>query len=91
MQDKICIHCFVSGKVQGVWYRKSTQDEAIKLGLTGWAKNLADGRVEVLISGEKDKVNQLVAWLKVGPPLANVTDVTSEEVEWQEQDRFGVK
>jgi len=90
-QKKISAHCYVSGKVQGVWYRASTQDKANELGLTGWAKNLPDGRVEVFMSGEQDHVLQLHAWLKVGPELANVSDVTYEEVAWQEHERFSVK
>ena len=48
MVDKICINCLVSGKVQGVWFRANTQKEAQKLGVTGWVRNLPDGRVEVL-------------------------------------------
>jgi len=91
MQEKICIHCFVSGKVQGVWFRASTQDKAKELGLTGWARNLPDGRVEVIACGERNNINELQEWLKEGPELAKVTDVVSEEVTWQEYDRFGVK
>ncbi len=86
------MHCFVSGKVQGVWYRASTQEQAQSLGLTGWAKNLPDGRVEVLAFGEKDQLLVLHAWLKVGPELAKVTDVTYEEIAYvAEHERFGVK
>jgi acylphosphatase len=86
------MHCFVSGKVQGVWYRASTQEQANSLGLTGWAKNLPDGRVEVLAFGERDQLLMLHEWLKVGPELAKVTDVTFEEIAYaDEHDRFGVK
>ena len=67
MAERICIHCFVSGKVQGVWFRASTKDEAEKLGLTGWTRNLADGRVEVLACGDKEKIMKFYAWLKQGP------------------------
>ncbi len=91
MSDKLCIHCFVSGRVQGVWYRASTQDQAKALGLTGWARNLPDGRVEVLACGERDNLQDLYAWLQIGPQLAEVKDVTYEELPWQEFDRFGVK
>ena len=90
-QEKISIHCFVSGKVQGVWFRASTQDRAKELELTGWARNLPDGRVEVIACGERENVKQLHEWLKKGPELAHVTDVTYEEIAWQEHDRFGVK
>lgn len=91
MSEKLCIHCFVSGRVQGVWFRASTQEKAKKLGLTGWARNLPDGRVEVLACGDKEKLKELHQWLHTGPELANVTEVIYEEQVWQELDRFGVK
>jgi acylphosphatase len=80
MSEKIAIRCFVSGKVQGVWFRASTQEQAKALGLVGWAKNLPDGRVEVLAVGSKDKLTELYQWLHEGPPLAHVTEVTYEEL-----------
>lgn len=76
---KICRRCLVSGKVQGVFYRASTAEQANRLGVTGYAKNLSDGRVEVLACGETLAVEQLVAWLRQGPPMAKVTDVDVEE------------
>lgn len=91
MQEKKGMHCFVSGKVQGVWFRAGTQDQAKALGLTGWARNLPDGRVEVLAFGEDEKLTMLFAWLKKGPELANVIEVTQEEVPWQGFERFAVK
>ena len=91
MQKRASMHCFVSGKVQGVWFRASTQDKAKELDLTGWARNLPDGRVEVIACGQSDKINELHEWLKQGPPLAKVTDVTREELEWQEHERFEIK
>lgn len=91
MSKKICMHFFISGKVQGVWFRASTQDKAKELGLTGWARNLTDGRVEVIACGDANNINALHEWLKTGPELARVSDVTREEIAWQEHDRFGVK
>lgn len=88
MKDLICMHVFVAGKVQGVWFRASTKAEADKLGLTGFAKNLADGRVEVMVSGERDKVMQLHAWLQHGPELAMVSEFSCEELPWQEFEDF---
>ncbi|MEO6154400.1 MAG: acylphosphatase [Thermomonas sp.] len=68
--------CFlISGKVQGVWFRASTRDQALRLGLGGHARNLADGRVEVLAVGEQDAIEQLASWLQEGPPLARVEAV----------------
>lgn len=65
----------VSGKVQGVWFRAGTRDQALRLGLRGHACNLGDGRVEVLAMGEADAIEQLARWLQQGPPLARVEAV----------------
>lgn len=91
MSQKACIRCFISGRVQGVWFRASTQKVAQDLGLTGWARNLSDGRVEVVACGTLDKIQELHQWLHTGPELAEVAEVTYEEIEWQEFERFGVK
>lgn len=91
MSEKIAMHCLVSGKVQGVWFRAGTQDEAKALGLTGWVKNLPDGRVEVFACGDKPSLQKLYEWLQQGPQRAEVTDVTYEELPWEEFDRFSVK
>ncbi|RPE75533.1 acylphosphatase [Vulcaniibacterium tengchongense] len=61
-----------SGKVQGVWFRASARERARALGLRGYARNLPDGRVEVLAAGSDDALEQLAAWLREGPPLARV-------------------
>ncbi|MOA13568.1 Acylphosphatase [compost metagenome] len=76
---RICLHGYVSGKVQGVYYRQSTQEEADRLELDGWVRNLADGRVEVLVEGEEVPVRELAAWLERGPADAQVTAVELEE------------
>ena len=68
---------YVSGRVQGVFFRASTVTEAQRLGLIGWAKNLADGRVEVLALGTRDALDALAQWLESGPPLARVKAVES--------------
>lgn len=70
-----CIRCIVSGKVQGVWFRASTQHQAQSLGISGHAVNLVDGRVEVLACGSAASLAALEAWLWQGPPNAQVTDV----------------
>jgi len=90
MQDKICVQCHISGKVQGVWFRASTQEQAIALGLTGWTRNLPDGRVEVLACGERGAIEVLLAWLKKGPALAEVSEVSQQEVDWQTFERFAI-
>jgi acylphosphatase len=71
----ICKRCFVAGRVQGVYYRASTAQRARALGLRGLARNLPDGRVEVLVCGEPAAVEALLAWLWEGPSAARVTAV----------------
>lgn len=88
--NKIGMHCYVSGKVQGVWFRSSTEKQAKYIGLVGWVRNLSDGRVEVMAFGEKEKISQLYEWLKKGPPLAQVTDLSYEELPWEDHKTFEV-
>ena len=71
-------HLFISGMVQGVFFRYSTKSEADRLGLQGCVKNLRDGRVEVIIEGEKGDVERLVAWCYYGPPGAVVKNVDAK-------------
>jgi acylphosphatase len=70
--------CLISGRVQGVWFRGSTRQKALALGLDGWARNLADGRVEVVANGRPRDVDTLCAWLHEGPALARVDQVACE-------------
>ncbi|MDH4567693.1 acylphosphatase [Pseudomonas sp. BN414] len=76
---RICLHGYVSGKVQGVYYRQSTQEQADQLELDGWVRNVADGRVEVLLEGEEDAVRSMAAWLEQGPADAKVTGVELQQ------------
>jgi acylphosphatase len=62
------LHLFVSGRVQGVFYRASTRDKAVGLGLTGWVKNLDDGRVECLFEGDESALTHILEWCRTGPP-----------------------
>lgn len=71
----------VSGRVQGVYFRASTRDQAKRLGLTGHARNLPDGRVEVLVIGDAAALAVLAKWLWQGPPSAQVSDVQATDVE----------
>jgi acylphosphatase len=77
----LCERCIVVGHVQGVFFRASTQRKAIELGLTGYAKNLQDGHVEVLMCGSPEAVGHLKAWLWQGPSAAIVSNVKCELVE----------
>ena len=78
---RVAKRCLVSGKVQGVFYRASTADRARALGMTGYAKNLPDGRVEVLACGEEAKVMELIDWLRQGPPAAKVQGVDVQDAD----------
>jgi acylphosphatase len=72
------IHCYISGRVQGVSYRAYTQREAMQLGLSGWVRNCPDGRVELVAEGEQETLQLFVSWCYQGPPAANVTDVKTQ-------------
>ncbi len=69
------IHLFISGRVQGVFFRAHTQEVAHQLGLVGWVKNLDDGRVEIVAEGEGADLQRLIDWCRHGPPGARVDDV----------------
>jgi acylphosphatase len=76
------IRCVVAGRVQGVYYRAATAEQAGRLQLDGWVKNLTDGRVEVVAAGDATAVAKLASWLWNGPPAARVSAVHVEE--WTE-------
>ena len=76
---KICVHALISGRVQGVWFRHFTREQAEASALTGWVRNLPDGRVEALLCGEEKAVRHVEAWLSRGPELANVAEVASTD------------
>mgnify|MGYP001231014632 CR=1 FL=1 len=72
------IRAKVSGRVQGVFFRAFTQEEAERLRLTGWVRNLQDRSVEVVIRGEAEQVDRMIAWLHKGSPMAEVREVLVE-------------
>jgi acylphosphatase len=69
------VHLVISGHVQGVMFRQSAQDVAEQLGVSGWIRNLADQRVELVIEGPPEDVGEMVDWCRHGPPAARVQDV----------------
>jgi acylphosphatase len=73
--------CLISGRVQGVYYRASAQQRARDAGIGGHARNLEDGRVEVLAYGEEHLVLEFIEWLWIGPSAAKVTEVIVEDIE----------
>jgi acylphosphatase len=86
-----CRHFLVSGQVQGVFFRASTESVARRLGLTGWVRNLRDGRVELVACGEQAPLEELERWLWQGPPRAHVTQVEAKETVAQSFDGFFVR
>jgi acylphosphatase len=68
-------HVIVTGRVQGVWYRQGCQHAALGAGVTGWVRNNDDGNVEAVLEGDAEAVDQVLAWMQVGPPHAMVLRV----------------
>lgn len=81
----------VSGKVQGVFYRQSTKEKAIELGLTGRVKNLRNGNVFITATGTHEQLSAFTDWCKKGPPQAEVTDVEIEEIPLKNFDNFRIE
>jgi len=82
-QEPFRAHVYVSGNVQGVGYRFSTVQQAKRLGVNGWVKNLQDGRVEAVFEGDKPAVEKMVKWCHSGPASASVEDVSVMQEEMQ--------
>ena len=78
MADQARVHVVIEGRVQGVFFRASTRDEARARGLGGWVRNLPDGRVEALFEGDQRVVENMLAWCRKGPPYAYVSRVEVE-------------
>jgi len=81
MADKARVHIFVSGLVQGVFFRENTRQEAEKLGIKGWVKNLPDGKVEAVFEGDRNKVEEMIEWSKKGPSPAKVENI---DLNWED-------
>jgi acylphosphatase len=79
--EKTRCHVLVSGRVQGVFFRQSTSEKAKAFGLKGWVRNTEDGRVEAVFEGEREKIEKILEWMKVGPPLARVDGL---EIKWED-------
>lgn len=78
--ENLRAHVIIHGLVQGVWFRASTKDEALRIGVAGWVRNLPEGAVEAVFEGEKKKVEEIVGWCYKGPPGARVTKV---DLSWE--------
>lgn len=89
---KLRAHVFVEGRVQGVFFRDTTWEQARRLAVTGWVRNLLDGRVEAVFEGDEEAVRQMVSFVHRGPPQAIVTHVDVEYGEYTgEFSRFTIR
>ena len=79
-QQRVARHAIIAGHVQGVWFRDSTRQRAVSLGVAGWARNRLDGTVEVWAEGRRDVVEALLDYCREGPPRAVVERLTVDEV-----------
>ena len=79
--SKKTVHVYVEGKVQGVWFRASTKQEAERLGLNGWVRNTKDGRVEAIFEGSSEQVDEMIKWCHSGSSLSSVSNVTVQEMD----------
>ena len=73
------VHVFISGRVQGVFFRAATQRMAKDFNLTGWVRNMVDGRVEAVFEGDDENMDKMLEWCHIGPPAARVEEVLTEE------------
>lgn len=80
----VTLHLNIQGRVQGVWFRESMRQEAERLGVCGWVRNLPDGSVEATVQGPADAVNTLIAWTHTGPPLAQVHKIVQSPIDTPE-------
>jgi acylphosphatase len=80
MADMARVQVLISGRVQGVFYRARTRDQALARGLTGWVRNLPDGRVAAVFEGDREQIEGMLAWCRIGPSYAAVDEVLTD---WQ--------
>ena len=73
------VHVYISGRVQGVFFRAKTQSTAKSFNLAGWARNMADGRVEAVFEGDNANIDKMIAWCHIGPPASRVEEILTEE------------
>ena len=82
---KSSVHIFVTGKVQGVFFRQATKVIATKNNVTGWVRNLNDGRVEIMIEGEDKSVDTVTQWCSLGPANSRVDDLKTNQEEFLDE------
>ncbi|MGB3181543.1 MAG: acylphosphatase [Cyclobacteriaceae bacterium] len=91
MSDKKHYSIYVTGRVQGVFFRKNTMEKARDLGLKGWVKNLDNGSVQIEAEGPVDQLDSLVEWAKVGTDRAEVLQVKANERDWKDFQSFDIR
>ena len=89
-EDRVCHHYSVSGIVQGVFFRDSTREKARSLNISGYAKNMADGSVEIIACGSAENIAKMSEWLKRGPPMATVDGIEEQIVSDREFTGFRI-
>jgi acylphosphatase len=87
----IRVRVVVRGRVQGVWFRETCRREALGRGISGWVRNRPDGAVEAVFEGREEAVRAILAWCRVGSPLARIDDVEVRSEEPEGVDGFGVE
>ena len=89
-ENIISLRCIVSGRVQGVFFRASTREKALQLNISGYAKNLSNGDVEVIAHGKDDDVGKLRKWLQHGPQYADVKNIDCKLLNTQDVDNLDI-
>ncbi len=90
--NKVRAELKIQVRVQGVFYRQSTKETAVRLGVTGWAKNCPDGSVEAVFEGEREAVDAVIEWCRQGPSAAHVTEVTADWLDFMNEfSSFGIR
>ena len=84
------VHLIARGRVQGVWFRASTQEQALQMGVFGWARNCPDGSVEIHAEGEKEILERFISWCRKGPPASQVSGLDIEWVNPQSLNTFKI-
>jgi acylphosphatase len=91
MESNVRAHVIISGRVQGVFFRAETQQEALRLGVCGWVRNRPEGTVEAVFEGDSQLVEKAIEWCWQGSPMARVDDVKVQEQDYTgEFDDFSV-